>query len=120
NAQVFRGLFTGRYIFDGVTGFPRYASPPQAGGFGPNTVECGNGTWVTAPATCVGSTPNGGPLLLYLQDGNPTGLLNIPPGASAITNEDYALFVQDKWQVTRNSTLNYGLRWEAPPLARQI
>jgi len=54
-----------------------------------------------------------GPLLFYEQDGLPTGLLNIPPGASSITNQDYALFIQDKWQVTRNLTVNYGLRWEA-------
>jgi len=27
NDQVFRGFFTGRYIFDSVTGFLRYASP---------------------------------------------------------------------------------------------
>ena len=39
-----------------------------AGGFGPNTVGCSNGVYVTAPAACpAGSTPTGGPLLLYLQ-----------------------------------------------------
>ena len=27
NDQVFRGFFTGRYLFDSVTGFLRYASP---------------------------------------------------------------------------------------------
>ncbi|MBZ5569046.1 MAG: TonB-dependent receptor [Acidobacteriia bacterium] len=114
NSQTFRGFFTGRYLFDSVTGFLRYASPAAAGGFGPNTAECSNGSFVTLPAACpAGSTYNGGPLLFYLQDGVPTGLVNIPPGASSITNQDYALFVQDKWQVTRNFTLNYGLRWEA-------
>ena len=51
NDQVFRGFFTGRYIFDSVTGFLRYASPAAPGGFGPNTVGCSNGTFVTAPAT---------------------------------------------------------------------
>ena len=30
NDQVFRGFFTGRYIFDSVTGFLRYASPAAA------------------------------------------------------------------------------------------
>ena len=44
NDQVFRGFFTGRYIFDSVTGFLRYASPAAAGGFGPATVGCSNGT----------------------------------------------------------------------------
>ena len=40
NAQVFRGFFNGRYIFDSVAGFLRYASPAAAGGFGPRTVAC--------------------------------------------------------------------------------
>jgi len=48
-----------------------------------------------------------------LQDGIPTGVVNIPPGASSINNQDLALFIQDKWQVTSGFTLNYGLRWEA-------
>src|SRR3984893_3953413 len=53
NDQVFRGFFEGRYIFDSVTGFLRYASPAAAGGFGPGTQECisatGVVTWVTSP-----------------------------------------------------------------------
>lgn len=114
NTQVFRGFFTGRYIFDSVVGFLRYASPAAPGGFGPATIECSNGTFVTSPATCPsGSTPTGGPLLFYLQDGIPTGVVNIPPGASSISNNDFALFIQDKWQIRPNFTLNYGLRWEA-------
>src|SRR5581483_1415166 len=40
NVQTFRGFFTGRYLFDSVDGFLRYASPAAAGGFGPQTVEC--------------------------------------------------------------------------------
>src|SRR5882724_2516173 len=35
NDQVFRGFFTGRYLFDSASGFLRYASAPAAGGFGP-------------------------------------------------------------------------------------
>ena len=55
-----------------------------------------------------------GPLLLYLQNGISTGIAGVPPpGASKITNQDYALFAQDKWQVRPNLTFNYGLRWEA-------
>ncbi len=115
NDQVFRGFFTGRYIFDSVTGFLRYASPTASGGFGPRTVGCSNGSFVTAPASCpAGSTPTGGPLLFYLQDGIPSGLSGVPPpGASNITNNDFAVFVQDKWQIRPNFTFNIGLRWEA-------
>ncbi|HZI59455.1 MAG TPA: TonB-dependent receptor [Pyrinomonadaceae bacterium] len=114
NDQVFRGFFNGRYIFDSVSGFLRYASPAGPGGFGPNTVGCSNGTFVTAPATCpVGTTPNGGPLLLYLQGAGLTGPATDAAGFSKITNEDIAFFAQDSWKVRPHFTLNYGLRWEA-------
>jgi len=123
NDQVFRGFFTGRYLFDSVTGFLRYSSPAAANGFGPSVGECFNSSgaftgWITQSApfnqTCGAGNSVGGPLLLYLQNGIPTGLPGVPePGASNIKNEDYALFAQDRWQITSNFTLNYGLRWEA-------
>jgi len=139
NDQVFRGFFTGRYIFDGVSGFLRYASPDAAGGFGSTVGECFNNTngaftgWITQGAgfneTCpAGSSifgpPNsglGGPLLLYLQNGIPTGIAGQPaPGASTIKNEDLSLFIQDKWQVKPNFTLNIGLRWDAQIFPKPI
>jgi carboxypeptidase family protein/TonB-dependent receptor-like protein len=123
NDQVFRGFFTGRYLFDSVTGFLRYSSPAAANGFGPSVGEClrpdfSFAGWITQAApfnqTCPAGSSVGGPLLLYLQNGIPTGLPGVPePGASNIKNEDYALFAQDRWQITSNFTLNYGLRWEA-------
>jgi hypothetical protein len=113
NTQVFRGFFQGRYIFDSVTGFLRYASPAAAGGYGPGTQECSDGTWVTAPATCSGGASVVGPLLLYLQGAGLQGPATDATGASDINNDEFALFAQDKWQVTPTLTLNYGLRWDA-------
>ena len=120
NDQVFRGFFTGRYIFDSVNGFLRYASAPAANGFGPNAQRCANGTWITfgppfnqtCPALGEG-VPGATPLLLYLQGAGRTGPATDAAGASKISNEDYALFAQDKWQIRPNFTLNFGLRWEA-------
>ena len=113
NAQVFRVFFEGRYIFDGVPGFLRYASPAAPGGFGPFTVGCSNGAYVTAPAACPGnSTPTGGPLLFYLQSTSPDGIARDAAGASDINNEELALFVQDRWQAGHGLTVDYGLRWD--------
>ncbi len=51
-------------------------------------------------------------------------LLGLPSGAGKVdqlTNpnslrmQSYALYVRDRWQVTRNLTLSYGLRWERYP-----
>jgi hypothetical protein len=126
NKQIFRGFFTGRYIFDSLTGFLHYASPASMGtGFGPTTAECSDGTFTdislvtNITSTSSGSCPNGsnftgGPLLLYLQHGptSPNETLD-QSGFSAIANEDFSLFVQDSWRIGRNLTLNYGLRWDA-------
>jgi outer membrane receptor for ferrienterochelin and colicin len=120
NDQVFRGFFTGRYIFDSVTGFLRYASPAAAGGFGPNTVGCSNGTFVTAPATCPGGATTGGPLLLYLQGAGLSGPATDAAGASKITNDEFSLFIQDQWQPTRTLTVNYGLRWDAQVMPKTV
>lgn len=115
NAQVFRGFFTGRYIFDSVAGFLHYASPASLGpGFGPTTMSCSDGSFTSQAGNCPsGAVKTGGPLLLYLQGAGRTGPATDATGASDIQNENYAVFVQDKWQVLRNFTLDYGLRWEA-------
>jgi hypothetical protein len=114
NDQVFRGFFTGRYLFDSVVGFLRYTSPAAPGGFGPYTAGCSNGTYVTLPASCpAGTTPSGGPLLFYLQGAGRTGPATDAAGASTIDNEELSLFIQDQWQVRTDLTLQYGIRWDA-------
>ena len=114
NDQVFRGFFTGRYLFDSVTGFLRYASPPAPGGFGPNTTECSNGVWCDGSGwLSLRNDAGGGPLLLYLQGAGLSGPATDATGASKITNDEFSLFVQDKWQPRANLTINYGLRWDA-------
>src|SRR5258706_1753582 len=112
NDQVFRGFFTGRYLFNTVSGFLRYASPAALGpGFGPNAGQCPNGTWTDLNTpSCAGA---GTPLLLFLQGAGPSGPATDAAGASTIKNEDYSLFAQDKWQARPNLSLSYGLRWEA-------
>jgi outer membrane receptor for ferrienterochelin and colicin len=113
NAQVFRGFFNGRYLFDSVTGFLRFASPAGPGGFGPRTIGCSDGSYVTDPSPCpAGTTPSGGPLLLYLQGAGLQGPATDAAGASDIANNEFSVFVQDKWQARRNVTINYGLRWD--------
>ncbi|HMF92069.1 MAG TPA: TonB-dependent receptor [Candidatus Angelobacter sp.] len=109
NTQVFRGFFTGRFIFDSVLGFLHYATD------GPSVRLCANGVYGTpAQCTAAGSSATPfSPLLLYLQHAGTNGATTDAAGASDISNENYALFLQDKWQIRPNLTLDYGLRWEA-------
>lgn len=121
NFQVFRGFFEGRYIFDSVPGFLRYTSPAAPGGFGPFTVGCSNGAYITAPAGCpAGATATGGPLLFYLQSSSPDGIARDAAGASDIRNEELALFVQDKWQGGHGLTVDYGFRWDAQLMPQTV
>jgi len=121
NDQVFRGFFTGRYLFDSVTGFLRYSSPAAPGGFGPNAAGCSNGTYVTLPASCpAGTTTTGGPLLFYLQGAGRSGLATDAAGASVVSNNEFSLFAQDQWQASHTVTLNYGLRWDAQKMPETV
>jgi hypothetical protein len=122
NTQIFRGFFAGRYIFDSPVGFMHYVAPDAPGGFGPSAGECFDNTsgaftgWITQDLgqTCAANSSVGGPLLLFLQHGPATqGETFDQSGFSSITNEEFALFAQDTWKLTRNLTVNFGLRWEA-------
>lgn len=114
NTQVFRGFFTGRYLFSDVVGFLHYASPASLGaGYGPNAGVCANGVWVNLSGTCSDKSTPAGPLALFLQHAALSGPTTDAAGASSIANEDLSLFVQDSWKATKNLTINYGLRWEA-------
>ena len=114
NDQVFRGFFTGRYLFESVEGFLRYSSAPAPGGFGPRAMACTGGVYVTLPTLCpAGTTPTGGPLYFYLQGASRGGLATDATGASTVANDEFSLFIQDQWQVRSNVTLQYGLRWDA-------
>src|SRR5260370_33322153 len=104
--QIFRVFFKGLYFFDNAVGFMHYVTD------GPNVHGCSDGTF--AVTACGGTaTSTGTPLFLFLQHGPATqGETFDQSGFSSINNEEFALFAQDTWKVTRNLTVNYGLRWE--------
>jgi hypothetical protein len=111
NSQIFRGFFSGLYLFDSPVGFMHYVTD------GPTVKECQGAsaiTFVTTPACPAGTKSTAGPLLLFLQHGPAVqGESFDASGASSITNQDYSLFAQDTWKIWRNFTFNYGLRWDA-------
>jgi hypothetical protein len=104
--QTFIGFANGRYIFDSVQGFMNYVN------VGPKFVECSNGTTNNNGACPSGSTIVG-PLMLFLQFAGVNGKSTNDAGTQTINQLEPALFVQDKWQLRKNLTLSYGLRWDA-------
>lgn len=104
--QTFIGFANGRYIFSSVDGFMKYVTN------GPKYVECSNGTSSVLGA-CPAGTDITGPLQLFLQFTGVNGKSVNEAGTQTIPNLEPALFIQDKWQVNRNLTLSFGLRWDA-------
>ena len=102
--QVFRGFQNGRYIFGSTDGFLNYTQNPKY-------VECSDGS--TSPS---GSCPAGasitGPLLFFLQGAGVGGLTAEEGGTQDIPQTELGFFAQDKWQPSKNLTVQYGLRWE--------
>ena len=112
SVQTFVGFANGRYIFSSTDGFLNYARNR-------NYVECSNGA-----TSQTGVCPNGasitGPVLLYLQQAGVGGLSVEEAGTQDIPQTSIAVFVQDKWQPSRNLTIQYGLRWEGEKQADPI
>jgi hypothetical protein len=122
--------------------------PAYVEGFGPTTAGCVDGSFADfrnnivitnpGPDTILGTADDfdetfcdnlgdgiadalvtGGPLLLYLQEASP-GLSPLALGESSIDNEDFGFFIQDKWQIRPNFTLNFGLRWDIQYMADPV
>jgi hypothetical protein len=106
SAQTFVGFANGRYIFGSTDGFLNYAR------FGPQYVECSDGSTSTS-GQCPGGASITGPLLLFLQQAGVGGLSVEEAGTQDIPQTEPAFFVQDKWQPSANLTVSYGIRWEA-------
>ncbi len=103
--QTFVGFANGRFIFDSVAGFMNYVT------VGPKFVECSNGT-TNNSGVCPAGTSITGPLLLYLQFAGVNGKSVTDAGTQTILQREPAFFIQDKWQIKRNLTVSYGIRWE--------
>ena len=82
-------------------------------------MECSNGS-TSQTGACPAGADITGPVLLYLQQAGVGGLSVEEAGTQDIPQTELALFVQDKWQPSRNLTVQYGLRWEMQKQADPI
>ena len=105
SVQTFLGFANGRYIFSSTDGFLNYARNR-------NYVECSNNT-TSQTGQCPAGSDVTGPVLLYLQQAGVSPLSVEDAGTQSIPQIEPAVFIQDKWQPSRNLTIQYGVRWEA-------
>jgi hypothetical protein len=85
NDQVFRGFFEGRYIFNSVEGFLRYASNPSFGpGFGPTTAGCTDGSFIEGTTLIRQAGPDG---IVFTSD-DPTPRCSAGPDGMLNTTDD--------------------------------
>ena len=123
NDQVFRGFFTGRYLFDSVTGFLRYASPAAAGGFGPadgRLFERGL-RHLRRRRARPGRRPPADRCCFYLQGAGRTGLATDAAGASNDRpTRSCRCSSRTSGRLRPNLTINYGLRWDAQVMPETV
>ncbi|GMR12186.1 MAG: TonB-dependent receptor [Gemmatimonadota bacterium] len=105
--QTFIGFANGRSIFSSVDGFINFVKQ------GPTYVECSDGS-SNMTGSCPAGTTITGPLQLGLQFAPvAAGTTVEDAGTQTITQNEFAVYLQDTWTPNRNVTVNYGLRWEA-------
>ena len=112
NDQVFRGFFTGRYLFSTVSGFLRYASPAGPEVLAPTRWRARTAVGSRIQRPVRPAAPRGTPLLLFIETG--AGFPNVdPPGKSEARQRRSGAFRARPMADPSELTLNYGLRWDA-------
>ena len=106
--QVFVGFAGGRMAFSSVHGFENFVNQ------GSHYIECSNGSSGVYPGfSCTAPDSIVGPVLLYLQQSGVGSTTVEQAGTQTITQNEFAIFLQDTWKPSAKLTVNYGLRWEA-------
>ena len=115
NDQVFRGFFTGRYLFDSVTGFLRYASPAAPGGFGPTTVGCSRRRRTSRRRRRVRPARRrpADRCCSICRARRSTGRRPTPPAPRRSPTTSSRCSFRTSGSRAANLTINYGLRWDA-------
>ncbi len=90
---------------------------PQGGTFGTARGTFGfDGTLTALKGGATVSLPNNSWAQFLLGFPSRAGKITQFQNPNALRFSDYAFYARDQWQVTKNLTLNYGLRWEYYPI----